>query len=692
MLTRSLAGLAGALVALLWPGPWPAAGALAAAALFVGALSAWRGWLVLAAFAGCAALAEWRVQSLFALQAMAAERVVANVRIDTLPQPSGIGRQFDGWLRLPRRPDEPPRRVRIQWSTAAAQRVAAGETWQLALNLRPHAPRLNPGALDERRLAWRDRISVRANVMASPLNRRLEPTRGLLLRLRERIARGILARVADPAAAGLLAALAVGYTGDIEARQWRFYNLTGITHLIAISGMHVTLFAVCVMAALRRLWARFPALAVRVRRETFAACGGVVAATGYALLAGFSVPTQRTLLMLIAALAWRHCARASGPACTLGAAVLLILVTDPCSVLAAGFWLSCGAVGIILWREAARLRPAEGWKAALRLQFLITAALAPATFAQFGSVPLAGLGVNPIAIPWFSLLLVPLALIASALLMSDALAALATPVLWIADVATAPLLALLTRAAAIDGASGQARPPLWWYPVGGVAVLLLLVPVGARIRIAVGLAALLPLLGAPRPPPPGSVRVLLLASGSSPMTIVRTQRHALLYGTGDQFGTDGARVANLALPAALIEGIREWDLVIAGGLDRDVAAGLGVLAARAPARRVASGATTAGEWPPGIEDCARLGRWQWDGVRFESVRAARGRGCGLHIATGDSEWHIGPRLTAQDAPVIAQRFETGPRGPWRRAAAALPWGAWNGDIGAETLPTSASRH
>ena len=678
MLTRALAGVAGAGVALLSAGPWPGGKALVIGVVVVALVAAWRGALLLATFLAIAALAELQVASLFALQAVPAERVVAEVHIDTLPQPSGVGRQFDGWLRLPRRPDSPARRVRVQWSSLAAQQVAAGETWQLALNLRPATMRLNPGALDERRLAWRDHVSVRASVMASPLNRRLEPPRGVLLRLRERLANSILARVADPAAAGLLAALAVGYSGDIDARHWRIYNLTGITHLIAISGMHVTLFAVCVMGLLRKLWAWSATLALHVRRETFAACGGVLAATGYALLAGFSVPTQRTLLMLIAAILWRHKARASSPACALGAAVLLILATDPCAVLAAGFWLSCGAVGIILWREAARLRPAEGWRAALRLQLLITGALAPATFAQFGSVPLAGLWVNPVAIPWFSLLLVPLALIASALLMADAFAALAAPVLWIADLLTAPLLALLARAGSASWALWQVRPPAWWYLAGGVAVLLMLVPVSARLRAAVGLAAMLPLLGSPPPPPAGSVRVVLLASGTSAMAIVRTHRHALLYGTGDVFGTGGTRIANLALPAALVEGVRSWDLVIASGLDRDVAAGLGVLAARSPARRVASGPTTQGEWPPGIDDCARLGHWIWDDIRFVSERAAHGRGCSLRVSAGDSQWRFEPRLAASEAPAIAQRWEAGAARPWRGRAALLPWGAWNG--------------
>lgn len=681
LLIRSLAGIAGALVALLSPGPWPFAGVLVAAAAATAALAAWRGALLLASFLAIAALAEARVASLFALQGVAAERVVAVVRIDSLPQPAGTGRHFEGWMRLPRRPEVPERRISVRWAAAAGQQVAAGETWQLAVNLRPFAGRLNPGAVDERRLAWRDRVSASANVLASPLNRRLAPAGNGLLQLRERIANGILARVPDPAAAALLAALAVGYTGDVEARHWRLYNLTGITHLIAISGMHVTLFAVCVMGALRRVWAMSPRLAVRCRRDTFAASGGLLAATGYALLAGFSVPTQRTLLMLVAAIAWRHCARASSPACALGAAVLLILATDPCAVLAAGFWLSCGAVGIILWREAARLRPAAGWQAALRLQFLITGALAPATFAQFGSVPLAGLWVNPLAIPWFSLLLVPLALIASALLMTGTTSIAAAPVLWMAEIATKPLLALLSKAGSVGWALWQARPPVWTYGAGAVAVLTMLVPVGARVRLAVAVAAVLPLLTNPRPPASGQASVLLLASGNAPIAIVRTRHHALLYGTGDTFGTGGARVASLVLPAALVEGVREWDLAIATGLDRDVAAGIGALAARSRVRRFASGPTTMGEWPPGIDDCGKLGGWEWDGVRFESDPATRGRGCSLRIVAGGSEWRIEPRRAAAESPVLAERWTSGPLGTWAREAAIWPWGAWNGDAG-----------
>ncbi len=108
--------------------------------------------------------------------------------------------------------------------------------------------------------------------------------------LRARLGRRIADQVDDPAAAALLAALAVGVTGEVSTRQWQVFNATGITHLVAISGMHVTFLALLAMAAARCCWQRLAPRAWLPRRSVFAALVGVTLALLYALLAGFSVP------------------------------------------------------------------------------------------------------------------------------------------------------------------------------------------------------------------------------------------------------------------------------------------------------------------------------------------------------------------------------------------------------------------
>jgi len=194
-------------------------------------------------------------------------------------------------------------------------------------------------------MAFRDGVHLHARVLPSVLNTRLALAAPSIDAVRARIATRIASRVADPDAAGLITALAVGLTDGMSTDQWRVFNATGTTHLVAISGMHVTLFALLAFAAARRLWRLLPGRALE--REPFALLAGIAAAGGYALLAGFSVPTQRTWLMLAVFAGARLGARPLDAARTWSLALILVLLLDPRAPLAAGFWLSFVAVGVI---------------------------------------------------------------------------------------------------------------------------------------------------------------------------------------------------------------------------------------------------------------------------------------------------------------------------------------------------------
>src|SRR5690606_3670352 len=150
----------------------------------------------------------------------------------------------------------------------------------------------------------------------------------------------------------------------------------------------------------------------RVPARIVAALGGLVAAAGYALLAGLGLPTQRALAMLTVAALAIAMRRQAEPTRVLAVALLCVLVLDPWSVLAPGFWLSFGAVAVILLVVAGRLVPEGGLRAALRVQLSITVLLAPVLWALFGTFSLAGPLANALAIPLVSFLIAPLTLLA----------------------------------------------------------------------------------------------------------------------------------------------------------------------------------------------------------------------------------------------------------------------------------------
>ena len=138
--------------------------------------------------------------------------------------------------------DAHSRRVRVVWrDTPVAPRT--GERWRLLVRLAPLADAHNFSGPDTARFAFRDGVHFAGRVLPSTLNARLALANTSVDTLRARVAARVGESVADPDAAALLTALAVGLTDRMSADQWRVFNATGTTHLVAISGLHVTMFA-----------------------------------------------------------------------------------------------------------------------------------------------------------------------------------------------------------------------------------------------------------------------------------------------------------------------------------------------------------------------------------------------------------------------------------------------------------------
>ena len=655
MLWQAALFVAGNLGRLAWPGllpEWVAPG-LAAAAL--GLLWLRRGRALAFCLAGLCA-AQWAVESHRAALQPVEERLIADVEVAGIPQVGGAAVRFDARLRFPRDPARATQFARLSWPGAAGRALRAGERWQLLLRLRPPRGTHNPGAVDTERNALRDHVQAFGGVIASPLNLRLATSGPSLVRLRERLARRLVASVPDPASGALLAALAVGATGDVSREQWRIFNATGITHLVAISGMHVTLFALLAMAAARRLWRRAAAWGMRLRRDRVAACAGIALAAAYSLLAGFSVPTQRTLLMLGSFILLRDCARVARPSTSLGLAAIGVVVLDPFCTLSAGFWLSFLAVAAIVGVAGGRLLRESALRAATTVQLAVFVALLPVTLAIFGSVSLAGLVVNVVAIPLFTFVLVPLALASTALLLVlpgplDGL--LSGALLRLAEFAANISSPLLSRAADHPQALWFAAPPPYWYPLAALAVLCVLPPWPLRLRLA-GALALLPLLGAADRPRTAELRMTVLDVGGGTAVLLETRGHALLYGTGERFHSEGGSTERAVIPAALSRGLTGLDAVLLPRFDRDTGAGVTALLARMPVARRYAEPGPGGELPPDFEPCRGGVGWEWDGWHFDLLDLP-GAGCALRAAGPGGRLLLAERLDAAGGQRLLSR-------------------------------------
>ena len=551
---------------------------------------------------------------------------------------AGAGRaQFD--FAPTRTPDiQQPALIRLSWYDAP-RIPRAGERWQLEVRLRQPRGFANPGGFDYEGQLFREAIGATGYVRGGVDNRLIAAPgwRHPILRVRAAIAERMSRVLGDSPATGVLIGLAVGATPGIGADQWRVFSATGTTHLIAISGLHVTMVAALAMLIAGGLWRALPHPPGMAKADAAALCGAA-AALAYSLLAGFSVPTQRTLAMLMVALAAGWLRRAQPPTHTLALALFAVLLIDPHAVLAPGFWLSFCAVGAILLALHGGRMGRSRLEEFLRTQGAVTLALAPATLALFGTVSLISPAANLLAIPLFSAVLVPLTLIAVALL------ATAAPLgEWLLQLCARIFeLAwpLFERASAWPGALVHLPTPAPWLLSSlALAALVAILPWPVRLRL-LGIAVVLPLLFTrEHGPDPGAFDVDVLDVGQGLAVVVRTRRHTLLYDAGPSF-RGGRSAGELAVVPFLYHGgVKRIDLLVLSHADSDHAGGFAAVAAALPVLAIRHGGAMHRTSIPHAP-CLRGEAWNWDGVRFELLHPGSGErwsdndgSCVLRIST-----------------------------------------------------------
>lgn len=659
----ALVAFAAGTVLLQWQPSLPAASAwIAAAAAFALIAAVLRGRLrsalvatastIVLTVAATAALgfgyASWRADvrlaDALAVQSEGIDIAVVGI-IDDLPSASDGGTRFAFAVERVETPGaSTPQRLSLAWYAQRQKdgdvddvpELVAGERWRLIVRLkRPHGT-VNPHGFDVE--AWLLENGFRATgyVRNSDGNVRLARFAGrasdYVQRARTAVRARIVAALPDAPYAGVIVALTIGEQRAIPEAQWRVFNRTGITHLISISGLHVTVFA-AIAGGLAYLLARRSAwLTERVPARKSAALVGVVAAMFYVLLAGAQVPAMRTLLMLAVAAAGLCLARPGTARVVWLWALVVVLAWDPWAGFAPGFWLSFGAVGLLLYAHAGRLaspgrgsritRVWRGLRAATRAQLLVTIGLVPGTLALFQQVSLVSPLANALAIPVVTFVVVPLALVGiivpAALLFSGAhfaFAALMVPLDWLSA----------TPAAVWQ----QHAPPAWTILVAIGGIALLAAPRGVPGR-ALGLLALIPLFVV-RPPVPdqGTFEMSVLDVGQGLAVVVQTHRHALLYDTGPRY-TEAADAGNrIVAPFLRAMGVRRLDGMIVTHQDSDHSGGaLSILqtvpvdwfASSLPADHAILGQRARdGDVPI---RCAAGQSWEWDGVRFAILQPA----------------------------------------------------------------------
>ena len=580
---------------------------------------------LLAGFLWAAGFAQWRLADRLPTENEGRDIRLSGV-IASLPQAYENGQRFE--FAVEQAEAALPSRISLAWYAGRRPEedearhvlppLSAGERWQLTVRLkRPHG-NLNPHGFDYE--AWLFERGVRATgyVRTAEDNRRLDAfvwrPAYAVERLRERVRERILRALPERDYAGVLVALVVGDQRAIDGGLWQLFARTGISHLMSISGMHVTMVAALGAWLVSLLWRKRPALMLRLPAQKAAAAAGWATAFGYCLLAGFGVPAQRTLYMLSVVALALWLGRAASGSRVLALALLLVLLADPWAVLAAGFWLSFGAVGLLFYVSAGRLAPGHWLAEWGRAQWAVTLGLIPALLALFQQFSLVSPLANAVAIPVVSFIVTPLALIAAALPF-DALLLLAHQILaW--------LMAFIAWLADLPLAVWQqAAPPAWAVALGLLGCAWLLLPRGFPSRWA-GVVLMLPLvLVEPARPAPGELRLTVLDVGQGLAVHAQTAAHDLIYDTGPQFSPDANSGNRILLPYLRAAGVRRLDGLIVTHQDQDHAGGALSLLDGLPVAWTASAMPADHPFreAPGHRPCLDGQSWEWDGVRFEML-------------------------------------------------------------------------
>ncbi|MDO9283462.1 MAG: ComEC/Rec2 family competence protein, partial [Aquabacterium sp.] len=551
----------------------------------VGLLAGWR-WPALRHTAlGMAAVAAiafgstgWRADQRLAQRlptALEGQDLLVTGVVATMPQtgPAGTRIVFEVEQASQRgQPVQLPPRLALGWYTQFNDEawlddprndLRAGQRWRLPLRLKQPHGSLNPQGFDVELMWFEQGIGATgyvrvvrgwqgAELLAEAVAHPVE-------RLRQHLRDALLREVRDARAAGVLAALTVGDQAAIERNDWELFRTTGIAHLVSISGVHVTMFAWLAGALAGWAWRRSTRLMLWLPAPTAGRWLGLLMAAAYALLAGWGVPAQRTVLMLAVAVLLRGAGWRWPWALVLLAAAVVVTALDPWALLQPGLWLSFAAVGLLMVSEpaAGAARPAAGARGLLlghlRAQVVATLGLAPLSLVFFQQVSGVGFLANLVAIPLVTLLITPLALVG-----------MLVPGVW-------ALAAGLVQAL-VWGLGGLAQWPLavWTAPAASAAMVacgvlgavLAVLPAPWALRW-LALPLVLPLLWPPvARPAAGRFELVAADIGQGTAVLLRTQAHLLVYDTGPQYSRESDAGLRVLLPLLRARGEPRIDVLM----------------------------------------------------------------------------------------------------------------------------------
>lgn len=489
-----------------------------------------------------------------------------------------------------------PQRLRLRWPQNPG--LQEGDCWQVRLQLTP------TDGVRPKRGDRVSRVGAEAKVRGEPVRIDCNSRRRWTVRARSQVRSSILSHLQPGPGRAVVRALMLGERTQLDSDLRRSLQRTGLSHLMAISGLHVGLAATIGFWLLRM----FPT-AGPVTRSDMGWLGAILAAAGYALLSGFAMPAQRALLAIVL-VAWASWARIRIRSARIVAlAMWCLVVADPLVAQSPGFWMSFGAVGLLASHQALRLRqwrPERGWRHGVRAQLLMSLTLGLAVAFGFGVFSVVSVAFNLLVIPWFAFCVVPLLFLA---VIGEFVMPALAGWLWVAaSRAVEPVLWAAQHVAQFDWSAVVVAPVptlMMVFLLFGSLWVALAQGHPGRVLGWVGIVSL-PFVATPAPPK-GCLDVRLHDVGHGLAATVRGARTWWQFDAGATW-PGGSAAERAVVPFLKANGARRIERAIQSHSDLDHRGGFEDLRRAVRIQRWLG--TPA--WP-----CRAGQRWQRDGVLFE---------------------------------------------------------------------------
>lgn len=594
----------------------------------------------------------WNAHSILAQQLpkeIEGQRVMIQGYVTNIPTQSKFNIQFDlQAIHLIHQQQHYPfqGKVRLKWffhSDDEIPIVEPGQLWQFTVKLKPPHSTINFATFDYSKYLFLHRINATGNISkaANSTTKLLALSNPFNLQfIRYQLVKNLQNNISELDYAGVILAIGIGDRSLISSKQWTLFRQTGTSHLVAISGLHISSIALVAFFLAKQFWGFLGRAALWLPAVYFATIISLITAFVYVVLAGFSISAQRAFIMVIGFLLPHFFGWQLSHSYRISLALAFVLLYDPLSTLAPGFWLSFIIVSIIIYfaqfihfhREQQNyLKNTGGWIVHLFIfQFIISIINYPLSYYFFQeSGFITTLKTNLIAIPLSSFIILPITFIS--ILISTISSDLS---FMLFDFCSNALDRLFDAAKLFI----QIEQFLVFYTESFlpnnitlstvlltiISVFILFAPQGLAIRW-LGLIGFLPLFfsfSVPKPLQYGTFELTVLDVGHNLATVIKTQNHQLMYDTANS-----KMAFNTIKPYLKAHQIDSLDLLIASHGDNDHSGGVNNITNYVQIKQILTGTTEIEriknlfsiplQQHIPISHCKTGQKWQWDGVQFE---------------------------------------------------------------------------